>query len=358
MKSNIRKPNIERWKTAIKGGIPDRVPNFEICIEERNVEYILGRKAGSTMAASRGADDNTLHLPPMKPQDYIEICNFTGQDAIGLEACWVPFKYKDHKGDLHLIDDGRIKSFEELEKVEKPCWELDYKPKREYLEQYKKAINGTGLGLYYAPGCLFQGCYQFLVGFDDFFVLVYTETEFIEVLLDMCMEYYLKITEIALDVGIDVLYLGDDIAFKAGPFVNPEIYKKLWLPRIKKLADLGKQADLPIVFHSCGNVTNLIDDILLPVGIDCLNPIEPYSMDIFEIKKKYAGKLSIAGNIDIAGPLATGTPEQVKVIVRNHLEKLMPGGGYIMQSSHSITDDIPPENYMAMLETVYEYGVY
>jgi len=358
MKDNIRKPDIERWKTAIKGGMPDRVPNFEICIEERNVQYILGRKAGSTMAASRGVEDNSFVAPPMNPYDYIEICNFTGQDAIGLEAAWVPFKYRDHKGDLHLINDGRIKSLEDLEKIEKPCWELDYKSKREYLEQYRKAVQGTNVGLFFCPGCLFQGCYQFLVGFSDFFVLVYTEPEFIETLLDMCMDYYLKITEMALDVGIDVLYLGDDIAFKSGPFVNPEIYKKYWMPRIKKLVKLGREADLPIVFHSCGNLNSIMDDVILQLDIDCLNPIEPYSMDIFEIKKKYGDKISISGNIDIAGPLANGTPEQVKEIVRNHLEKLMQGGGYILSSSHSITDDIPPENYMAMLDTLFKYGVY
>ncbi|MEG2188987.1 MAG: uroporphyrinogen decarboxylase family protein, partial [Christensenella sp.] len=88
------------------------------------------------------------------------------------------------------------------------------------------------------------------------------------------------------------------------------------------------------------------------------NPIETYSMNIFDIKKKYGDKITISGNIDIAGPLSMGTPDEVKAEVRDHLERLMPGGRYICSSNHSIMNDVKVENYKAMIDTIIEYGQY
>jgi uroporphyrinogen decarboxylase len=101
-----------------------------------------------------------------------------------------------------------------------------------------------------------------------------------------------------------------------------------------------------------------MDSIIMEMDLDVLNPIEPYSMDIYDIKEKYGDRLTLSGNIDIAGPLAFGTPEQVREEVRLHMEKLKPGGRYIMSTNHSVMDDIPPENYRAMLDAGLEFGVY
>ncbi|MGI6113867.1 MAG: uroporphyrinogen decarboxylase family protein [Mahellales bacterium] len=357
-KESLRKPNIERLITVLKGGIADRVPNFEILIEDRNVTALLGRNAGNTLGASRGAGDDAYVTPPMDPKDYIELCNIIGQDAIGIEALWTPVKYRDDKGDLHIINDGRIKTWEDAEKMVKPNWELDYAPRKRYIEEYVRAVKGTNIGVAFMVGCFFQACYQFICGFNDFLLMIYQDREFAEYMLDVCVEYYVKMVDIAVDAGIDVLYFADDIAFHSGTFVRPDIFKEIWLPRALKIMEPAKAKGLPIMFHSCGNLNGIMDSIITEMGIDCLNPIEPYSMDIFEIKEKYQDKFTISGNVDIAGPLAFGTPEETSKVVRELLERLKPGGKYILTSSHSITNDIPPENYRAMLDTLFEYGVY
>ena len=94
------------------------------------------------------------------------------------------------------------------------------------------------------------------------------------------------------------------------------------------------------------------------MGIKCINPIEPYGMDIYEVKRKWGKKISLMGNMDIAGALGFGTPKDVVTDTKEHLKKLMPGGRYIAASSHSITKNILPENFMAMIETVHNYGRY
>jgi histidinol-phosphatase (PHP family) len=61
-------------------------------------------------------------------------------------------------------------------------------------------------------------------------------------------------------------------------------------------------------------------------------------------------------DLDLAGVLARGTPEEVRADTREHIEALAGNGGYIVASSHSITDDVPPENYRAMIETAWRSG--
>ena len=49
IKPFIGEPDKERLLTVLRGEIPDRVPNFEILIEDQHVEKLLGRSAGNTL---------------------------------------------------------------------------------------------------------------------------------------------------------------------------------------------------------------------------------------------------------------------------------------------------------------------
>ena len=356
--NGLLKPDVNRLLTAMTGGIPDRVPLYEILIEAKNVKALLGKDIGTTMAASRGSSDSVFYSPPMDSKDFLEICYKTHQDAMTLEAIWAPLKYKDDKGDLHIVNDGRIKDWEALEKVVLPTSELDLEPRRKVIRDYVKTAKGTGVGVGFVFGAVFQCCYYFLCEFNEFLLKFYEDRKFVETLMDLCVDYYVQIEQIAIEEGVDFIFFADDIAFKSGTFVEPEMFKSVWMPRAKRMLQPAKDAGLPIMFHSCGNVTHVMDNIIMEMGINCLNPIEPYSMDIYDIKKRYGDRLALSGNIDIAGPLAFGTPAEVKVEVMEHLEKLMPGGGYIMSTNHSVMDDIPPLNYQTMIDVCLEHGVY
>lgn len=358
MKDDVKKPNIERLLATMRGEIPDRVPNYEILLEARNVKALLGEDLGTTMAASRGASGEAFYSPPLEAKYFAEICQKTGMDAMTLEAIWTPLKYKDEQGNLHNVTDGRINDWETLEKSIKPDWELDFKPRRDVIREYVKVAKENNLGVVWCFGAFFQCCYFFLCDFNELLLKFYTDREFVEAIFDICVDYYIKITEIAIEEGVDVIFVADDIAFKTGTFVKPDLFKGVWLPRMNKLIKLGRDAGLPVMFHSCGNLTHVMDSIVMEMDIDVLNPIEPYSMDIYDMKKRYGDKLGLSGNIDIAGPLAFGTPEEVREEVREHMEKLKPGGRYILSTNHSVMDDIAPENYRAMLDAGLEFGVY
>ncbi len=354
----LKKPDKNRLLATMRGEIPDRVPMFEILIEPRNVKALLGKDVGSTMAASRGASDTVGVAPPMDPKDFMEICRKVHMDAMTLEALWTPLKYQDEKGRLHVVTDGRVKDWESLDAAILPDYETDIKPRREIIKNYVKAAEGSGIGVNLCFGAFFQCCYFFLCDFNEFLLKVYEDRPFVERLMDICVDYYIQLAEMAIEEGVDFLFFADDIAFKTGTFIEPKMFKELWLPRALRLIQPAKDAGIPIMFHSCGNLTDVMDDIVMEMGIDVLNPIEPYSMDIFDIKEKYGKALTISGNIDIAGPLAFGTPAEAREEVRYKMGPLKKGGRYILSTNHSIMDDIPPENYRAMLDAGLEYGVY
>ena len=81
-------------------------------------------------------------------------------------------------------------------------------------------------------------------------------------------------------------------------------------------------------------------------------------MEKINYKKEYGADLCLIGNMDLAGVLSFGTPDEVRQDTIEHIDALAPGGGYIVASSHSITDDVPPENYQAMIRAAWEHGRY
>ena len=89
-----------------------------------------------------------------------------------------------------------------------------------------------------------------------------------------------------------------------------------------------------------------------------VNPVQPRSNDIYALQEKWGNQITFRGNMNIEGVLAFGTPDEVRTDTREHIERLSGNGGYVVASSHSIVDAIPPENYFAMIDTACEFGKY
>jgi uroporphyrinogen decarboxylase len=100
-------------------------------------------------------------------------------------------------------------------------------------------------------------------------------------------------------------------------------------------------------------------DMIVDSGIDCLDPIDPVAgMDLAEVKQKFGRRIALKGNVDCSHLMTLGTPEQVAAATRDALRIGAPGGGFILSSSNSIHSSVKPENYMAMLRTLKEFGTY
>ena len=95
--------------------------------------------------------------------------------------------------------------------------------------------------------------------------------------------------------------------------------------------------------------------------MDIINPVQVTAagMDTKMLKAKYGKEISFwGGGVDTQHVLPYGTPSEVRDEVKKRIDDLAPGGGFIFAAVHNVQSDVPPENFMAMWETVQEYGVY
>ena len=335
-------PDISRLLTALRAGKPDRVPNFEVLIEQRNVDAILGRPVG----------DHTLGK--MSPEDYIALVRAIGQDAIGLNFFFdwpCPFYMVDKQGN-RISPKLPISTAEQLEQLHVPQPE-DFSERFMLLERYAEAVEGTNIGLFIITGCFFTLAYDKIFGFENFMLKTADDPGLLDSALERLAQFYEAVIRKALEFPISFLYLADDIAYKSGLMISPALLRDLWKKRMGRLMRPAVEKGIPILFHSDGNIFSIIPE-LVEMGVNALNPIEPACMDIVEVYRQWGGQLGLVGNIDVGSVLSSGSPEQVQQAARQLFETVGGKGGFVLASSHTITNNIPPENFRALYQTAWE----
>jgi len=160
----------------------------------------------------------------------------------------------------------------------------------------------------------------------------------------------------AEDDRISGMYIWGDVAYVNSMMFSPETWRQYYKPIVKRIIDVCHEAGLMTIYHGCGNASLIFDDFI-EIGLDGYNPLEVKAgLDAVKLKEQTGGKLAFVGNIDVRA-LETGDKN---TIAKEALYKLKAGigGGYIVQSDHSVSSDVPPESYEYLVSLVREYGVY
>lgn len=197
-----------------------------------------------------------------------------------------------------------------------------------------------------------------LIGFEEVLVNFKLEPERMHMLLDRILEYNITMAKKAVEKGAEIVFETDDYAYNSGPLFSPEIFDEFLYPRLKRFVDEVHAAGAYVIKHTDGNIMSLLPGIV-KAGVDGIHSIDPLAgMDMAEVKALYGDKISLWGNIEPGNLLGRGTPDEVRASVRECIDKGKKGGGLIVATSNMIMSTVRPENYKAMIETVYEYGVY
>jgi uroporphyrinogen decarboxylase len=208
--------------------------------------------------------------------------------------------------------------------------------------------------LAHVPGRLFS-LGQFMCGFENWLLQLKVNPEFCEALLDRGLEIQLAMAQALLEgVGdaVDLLYLADDYGMQTGPLISPELFRRIFKPRMARLVQFLKtRSAARIAFHSCGSVYALIPDFI-DVGVEILNPIQVSAadMDTGRLHREFGRRLAFWGAVDSHQVLPHGTPGQVRAEVARRVQDL--GPGYIPYSVHNVQAEVPPENILAMIDAV------
>jgi uroporphyrinogen decarboxylase len=219
----------------------------------------------------------------------------------------------------------------------------------------------TDKALMVVVGCNLFEWGTFLRRIDNFLSDVILDPANVERLLDALLERHLVTLEnVCRAVGdvVDICRFGDDLGTDHGPFMPPKVYRQLFKPREKVMTDYVKQhSQMHTFLHCCGSVYKILPD-LIEAGFDILNPVQISARDMEpeKLKRDFGDAITFwGGGCDTRSILNRGTPEEVKAHVRQNIEILAPGGGFVFNTVHNILPDVPPENIVAMFEAVDEY---
>jgi hypothetical protein len=160
----------------------------------------------------------------------------------------------------------------------------------------------------------------------------------------------------AADGLIDGMVIWGDVAYRKDVFFSPDYWRKWYKPGLKALIDACHDANLPVIYHGCGNVRRIFADFI-EVGIDAYNPLEAKAgMDVVELRRQYGHQIGFCGNMNVM-EWAGLSKEELKPIVLRKLNAAK-GGGMIFQSDHSVPSNVSAENYEYVVNLVREYGQY
>ena len=179
--------------------------------------------------------------------------------------------------------------------------------------------------------------------------------------LDMQLAYWEKMFAVLGDM-IDVVQMADDFAGQNDMLISPGLYRKYLKPLHKQLFDfVHSRSSAKVFLHSCGSIRKVIPD-LIEIGLDIINPVQVSAagMDSAELKREYGKDLTFwGGGVDTQRTFdGSHTPEEVREDVKRRVTDLMPGGGFVFATVHNIQGNVPPENIIAMWETLHKYGAY
>jgi uroporphyrinogen decarboxylase len=206
----------------------------------------------------------------------------------------------------------------------------------------------------HVPGRLFS-LGQFMCGFANWLVQLKVNPEFCEALLDRGLEIQLAMAEESLKAvgdAVDILYLADDYGMQTGPLISPELFRRIFKPRMARLIQfIRERSPARIAFHSCGSVYALIPDFI-DVGVELLNPVQVSAadMDTARLGREFGRRLAFWGAVDSQQVLPYATPAAVRSEVAKCIRDL--GPGYIPFSVHNIQAEVPPENILAMFNAI------
>ncbi len=350
----------ERVLAALRHVEPDRVPINYACnpgIDARlKAHYGLAASDDEGLRQLLGVDFAGVTAPHVGPKLHCDIPE-RQVDIWGVRTRWVQH---ETGGYWDFCDFPLSQGTEE----DAAAWpmpspdDFDYASIAEQcrrMDHYCLYAGGAGIGCIINRIAKLRGMAQVLMD-------LLTEDPVTMVLIARKQEIELEVMRRSIEAGqgrIDFLWMGEDLGTQIGPMVSLDLYRRQIRPWHQKFVDLAKSYGLPVMFHCCGSSSWAFGDFI-EMGIDAVETLQPEAknMEPAYLKGTFGNKLAFHGCISTAGPVVTGSVEDVVADCRRILETMMPGGGYCFAPTHQLQDNTPTENVVAMYEVARTYGRY
>lgn len=193
-------------------------------------------------------------------------------------------------------------------------------------------------------------------GLENLLCDMLLERDFVAGLYDRIYAFETERAVRAATAGADVIQVIGDIAMEDRLLFKPEIFHELDVPRLREMIRKTREAkpDVLMFYHSDGDMTEAMDD-LIDVGFDIINPIQPECMDPYEVKQRWGDRITLWGTISVRTTLPRGTPDAIRALVRERIQRCGHNGGFVLAPANLISYDTPVENILAMYEAAREF---
>jgi uroporphyrinogen decarboxylase len=323
----------EDWQPwVLPDGTPCKIPGF-VNVERRGDAWYLVSDDGLDLGIQKAGMlyFEQIHWPWLERQ--IEEQDFADLEDALAETMWTGIPTPG--GHIPFTDEGLRRLADGAKSLR---------------ESTDRAIVGLfGGNLFEVP--------QFLYRMDTYLLNMGLHPEACQRLSQALCDFYMPRLEAWLGaVGpyIDVILFGDDLGGQNGPLMSPDMYRRYYKPWHSQLWHRAKALapHVNVHLHSCGGIEPLLED-LIDAGLESANPVQITSagMDPRHLKRTYGDRFTFwGGGCDTRHMLPHGTPDEIRSHVREQIEILGPGGGFVFQQVHNILADVPPGNILAMFE--------
>jgi len=298
--------------------------------------------------------------------EHVRECNRTREPHSPYVSSWGTHQIEIKEGEW-TSGNPPFSQATTLEELEKYPWPNMHDPTRvaHVKSQTQKLADENQYAIVGTPWLLFPLERAFgLQGLGTFLLNLAQYPDFAEALLkknaELCKQLMEHFLEEAAE-NIDIIKIGDDLGTQESLLMSPKMYRNILKPiHADFIAFIKERTNAKVMFHTDGDVFPLVGDFI-EIGIDILNPIQTSAgkmANLEELKKQYGKAIVFCGGIDTHSVLPHGSPEDVRREVERVIKALGPGGGYLVGGVHTIMNDVPAENILAMVDAVVEVGQY
>jgi uroporphyrinogen-III decarboxylase len=241
------------------------------------------------------------------------------------------------------VKDPLIGEWSDLDRVSPPTelYQLD-------LETYNAAVAASDRFILAGGWARLFERMQFLRGSENLYMDLIAEPEYVRALLEIVHEHNLRLFEVWSRSDADAQVIMDDWGSQQALLIDPEMWRQWFKPCYAEYCRIARQAGKKVFMHSDGHISAIYED-LIEIGVDAINS-QLFCMDIEQIGRDFAGRITFWGEIDRQHVLARAGVEQTRQAVQRVYNALWrPEGGVIAQCELAL--GTKPENARAVYET-------
>jgi uroporphyrinogen decarboxylase len=287
---------------------------------------------------------------PIPTFDFSELPKQANYHKIETDIWGTTWEYRTYGRIGHAIG-FPLDKLENLASYTLPAMPLSDPQALEGLREHVRLFGGTYPIGYGIPG-LFEKMIA-LCPFENALIDLALEEPLLEELADRLTSHYTEEVERALSAGVDIISIGDDYGDERSLLMAPDMWRRFFLLRLKRIIAPVKKAGKTCCFHSCGQVWDILADIK-EAGADSIWPQLPlYNRK--DLAEKLRGlNLALCIHIDRGELMQRGTPEQIKKEVEKIYRDFQPheGGSWFY---FEVDEGFPFENILALAEAINQY---